>query len=117
MTRCSSAWTRGPADELWEVQIGDTMEGFNVTSPPLIVKDKILIGHAGAEYAMRGYLDAYDLNGNRLWRFYTIPAAGEPGSDTWKGDSYKTGGGSTGSPGRTTQSSTRSTGRSRIPLP
>ncbi len=81
--------------ELWEVQIGDTMEGFNITSPPLIVKDKILIGHAGAEYAIRGYLDAYDLNGKRLWRFYTIPAPGEPGNETWKGDSWKTGGGST----------------------
>ena len=81
--------------ELWEVQIGDTMEGFNVTSPPLIVKDKILIGHAGAEYALRGYLDAYDIHGNRLWRFYTIPAPGEPANDTWKGDSWKTGGGST----------------------
>jgi alcohol dehydrogenase (cytochrome c) len=80
---------------LWEVQIGDTMEGFNITSPPLIVKDKILIGHAGAEYAIRGYLDAYDLNGKRLWRSYTIPAPGEAGNETWKGDSWKTGGGST----------------------
>ena len=81
--------------ESWEVQIGDTMEGYNVTSPPLIVKDKVLIGHAGAEYALRGHLDAYDMNGKRLWRFYTIPAPGEPGSETWKGDSWRMGGGST----------------------
>ncbi len=80
---------------IWEVQIGDTLEGFNVTSPPLIVKDKIIIGHAGGEYAIRGYLDAYDIHGQRLWRFYTIPAAGEFGNDTWKGDSWKTGGGAT----------------------
>ena len=80
---------------IWEIQIGDTMEGFNVTSPPLIVKDKIIIGHAGGEYAIRGYLDAYDIHGKRLWRFYTIPAPGEFGNDTWKGESWKTGGGAT----------------------
>jgi PQQ-dependent dehydrogenase (methanol/ethanol family) len=80
---------------LWEVQVADTMQGFNITSPPLIVKDKIIVGHAGGEYAIRGFLDAYDVTGRRLWRFYTIPAPGEPGSETWKGDSWKTGGGGT----------------------
>ncbi len=80
---------------LWEVQVADTMEGFNITSPPLIVKDKIIVGHAGGEYALRGFLDAYDVTGKHLWRFYTIPAPGEFGSDTWKGDSWKTGGGGT----------------------
>jgi len=80
---------------LWEVQVADTMEGFNITSPPLVVKDKIIVGHAGGEYALRGFLDAYDVMGKHLWRFYTIPAPGEFGSDTWKGDSWKTGGGGT----------------------
>ena len=80
---------------LWEVQVADTMEGFNITSPPLIVKDKIIVGHAGGEYAIRGFLDAYDVMGKHLWRFYTIPAPGEFGNDTWKGDSWKTGGGGT----------------------
>ena len=80
---------------LWEVQVADTMEGFNITSPPLVVKDKIIVGHAGGEYAIRGFLDAYDVTGKRLWRFYTIPAPGEFGSDTWKGESWKTGGGGT----------------------
>jgi len=80
---------------LWEVQVADTMEGFNITSPPLIVGDKIVVGHAGGEYAIRGFLDAYDVMGHHLWRFYTIPAPGEFGSDTWKGDSWKTGGGGT----------------------
>ena len=80
---------------LWEVQVADTMEGFNITSPPLIVKDKIIVGHAGGEYALRGFLDAYDITGKRLWRFHTIPAPGELGNDTWKGDSWKTGGGGT----------------------
>ena len=80
---------------LWEVQVADTMEGFNITSPPLIVKDKIIVGHAGGEYALRGFLDAYDVSGKHLWRFYTIPAPGEHGNDSWKGDSWKTGGGGT----------------------
>ena len=80
---------------LWEVQVADTMEGFNITSPPLIVKDKIVVGHAGGEYALRGFLDAYDVMGKRLWRFHTIPGPGEFGHVTWKGDSWKTGGGGT----------------------
>lgn len=80
---------------IWEVQVADTMDGFNITSPPLIVKDKIIVGHAGGEYALRGFLDAYDLTGKRLWRFDTIPGPGEFGNDTWKGDSWKTGGGGT----------------------
>jgi alcohol dehydrogenase (cytochrome c) len=80
---------------IWEVQVADTMEGFNITSPPLIVKDKIIVGHAGGEYALRGFLDAYDVTGKRLWRFHTIPGPGEFGNETWKGDSWKTGGGGT----------------------
>jgi alcohol dehydrogenase (cytochrome c) len=80
---------------IWEIQVADTMEGFNITSPPLVVKDKIIVGHAGGEYALRGFLDAYDVTGKRLWRFHTIPGPGEFGNDTWKGDSWKTGGGGT----------------------
>lgn len=80
---------------IWEIQVADTMDGFNITSPPLIVKDKIIVGHAGGEYAIRGFLDAYDVTGKRLWRFHTIPGPGELGNDTWKGDSWKTGGGAT----------------------
>jgi alcohol dehydrogenase (cytochrome c) len=80
---------------LWEIQVADTMEGYNITSPPLIVKDKVIVGLAGAEYPIRGFLDAYDVSGKRLWRFQTIPEPGEFGNDTWKGDSWKTGGGST----------------------
>jgi alcohol dehydrogenase (cytochrome c) len=80
---------------IWEVQVADTMAGFNITSPPLVVKDKIIVGHAGGEYAIRGFLDAYDVTGKRLWRFHTIPGPGESGNETWQGDSWKTGGGAT----------------------
>ena len=59
---------------LWETQVADTMEGHSITSPPLVVKDKVIVGIAGGEYATRGFIDAYDAaTGKRLWRFYTIP--------------------------------------------
>jgi PQQ-dependent dehydrogenase (methanol/ethanol family) len=81
---------------LWEQQVVDTMEGSSITSPPLVLKDMVITGMTGGEYATRGHLDAYDAaTGKRKWRFYTIPAPGEPGNETWKGDSWKTGGGPT----------------------
>jgi len=81
---------------LWETQVADTMEGYSITSPPLIVKDKVILGIAGGEFATRGFIDAYDAaTGARLWRFNTIPGPGEFGRETWKGDSWQTGGGAT----------------------
>ena len=78
---------------LWEVEVVDTMEGSSITSPPLVLKDMVITGMTGGEYATRGFLDAYDAaTGKRRWRFYTIPGPGEFGNDTWKGDSWKTGG-------------------------
>ena len=56
----------------------------------------VLVGIAGGEYGIRGFLDAYDVEtGERRWRVYTIPTQGEPGSETWAGDSWKNGGGPT----------------------
>jgi PQQ-dependent dehydrogenase (methanol/ethanol family) len=81
---------------LWEVQMADTLEGYSLTSPPLVVNDKVITGIAGGEFATRGFIDAYDAaTGRRVWRVYTTPAPGEPGHDTWKGDSWKTGGAAT----------------------
>ena len=81
---------------LWETQVADTMSGYSITQSPLIVKDKIIVGVAGGEFGIRGFIDAYDLEtGKRLWRFNTIPGPGEFGNDTWKGDSWMRGGGST----------------------
>ena len=79
---------------LWQVTMGDTMEGYELTSPPLVLKDKVIMGISGGEYAIRGFVDAYDAaTGKRLWRFNTIPGPGEFGHDTWKGDSWQKGGG------------------------
>jgi alcohol dehydrogenase (cytochrome c) len=58
------------------------------------VKDKIIVGPAGGEYGIRGFIAAYSpTDGKELWRFNTIPSPGEPGSETWTGDAWKTGGG------------------------
>jgi alcohol dehydrogenase (cytochrome c) len=80
---------------VWNVSVGSPDAGYSVTVAPLVVKDKIIVGPAGGEYGIRGFLAAYDpKDGKELWRFSTIPAPGEPGSETWKGDAWKTGGGS-----------------------
>ena len=81
---------------LWEAQLASTMEGYSVTAAPLVVKDKVIVGVAGGEHGIRGFLDAYDpKTGKRLWRFYTTPGPGEFGTETWKGDSWKRGGAGT----------------------
>jgi alcohol dehydrogenase (cytochrome c) len=77
----------------WDVEVADYKAAYSITAAPLVVKDKIIVGIAGAEYGIRGFLDAYDAKtGARSWRFYTVPAPGEPGNETWSGDSWKTGG-------------------------
>jgi alcohol dehydrogenase (cytochrome c) len=78
---------------LWKVEVGKAAAGFSITSAPLVVKDMIITGVGGGEYGVRGYLDAYDAEtGERRWRFYTIPGEGEPGNETWGGDSWRYGG-------------------------
>ena len=79
--------------EVWDVTMADYKAGHAGTGAPLIVKDKVVVGIAGGEFAIRGFLDAYDAQtGQRAWRFFTIPAPGEPGNDTWAGNSWSLGG-------------------------
>ena len=69
---------------LWEVELGDYRKGYSGTVAPLVIKNLVVVGTAGAEFGIRGFVDAYDTaTGKRVWRFYTIPLAGEPGGDTW----------------------------------
>ena len=78
----------------WDIKMDDYANGYSSTAAPLVVENKVIIGIAGGEYGARGFIDAYDIEtGKRAWRRYTIPGKGEPGAETWAGDSYKTGGG------------------------
>jgi alcohol dehydrogenase (cytochrome c) len=78
---------------VWDVQAADYRQAYVFTVAPLLVKDKIIVGVAGGEYGVRGFIDAYYADsGKRAWRFYTVPGPGEPGHESWAGDSWKTGG-------------------------
>jgi alcohol dehydrogenase (cytochrome c) len=82
---------------LWDhvvEQVGDKMtEKYAITHAPVVVKDKIIVGIAGGDLGVRGFICAFDAkSGKELWRFYTIPEPGEPGNETWSGDSWKGGG-------------------------
>ena len=82
---------------LWQKSIADPSAGYAMTLAPLVVKDKVIIGVAGGEYGIRGFIAAHDAtSGEELWRFYTIPAPGEPGFETWAegGDAWQHGGAS-----------------------
>ena len=81
----------------WEAKVEDWKQGYYMTMAPLIVKGKVLVGVAGGEFGVRGFVQAFDAKtGQSVWKTYTIPAPGEPGSDTWKkADTWKTGGAST----------------------
>jgi PQQ-dependent dehydrogenase (methanol/ethanol family) len=81
---------------LWEQRIADTMEGYTMTGAPLALDDKVIVGISGGEMGIRGFIAAYDArDGHPLWRFDTIPGPGQPGHETWSGDSWKTGSGAT----------------------
>jgi alcohol dehydrogenase (cytochrome c) len=78
---------------VWDVELADYKEGYASTVAPLVVKDKLIVGIAGGEYANRGFLDAYDpTDGKRIWRFWTVPAKGEKGSETWPENVLERGG-------------------------
>ncbi len=80
---------------MWSTRLGRPEEGYSVTVAPLVVKDKVIAGPAGGEFGINGYLAAYSAEtGKEVWKFHTIPQPGEPGHDTWGGDSWKHGGGS-----------------------
>ena len=82
--------------ELWKSKVIDWKNGYSQTLAPLIADGVIITGTSGAEYGIRGFIDGWDPNtGKQLWRTYTIPGPGEPGNDTWPGDTWKRGGGST----------------------
>ena len=100
-------FNRFTGERLWEAEMGSYLKSYSSTSPPLPVGDLLVVGVAGGEEGARGFLDAYRAsNGERAWRFYTIPARGEPGSETWVGQALEHGCGATWMPGCTIPRST-----------
>jgi alcohol dehydrogenase (cytochrome c) len=82
--------------EVWRTKSSDPKDGYSMTVAPLVANGVVIAGVAGAEYGIRGYLEGFDAQtGKSLWRTYTIPEKGQPGSETWPGDTWKQGGGST----------------------
>jgi alcohol dehydrogenase (cytochrome c) len=85
---------------LWDVPYTDGSPNYGATSAPLVVKDKVIVGTSGGDDGVRGFVSAFDAETGKLaWRFWTIPAPGEPGSESWPGDAYLHGGGTTWMPG------------------
>ena len=78
---------------VWETLIEDYESGYYMTLAPLVASGKVMVGVSGGEFGIRGFVEALDAKtGEKVWKTYTIPAPGEPGSETWIGDSWKTGG-------------------------
>jgi len=81
--------------EVWATTVADNASGYYISLAPLVAGGKVMVGVSGGEFGVRGFIAAYDLeSGEQQWRTYTVPAPGEPGSETWPaGDQWKTGGG------------------------
>jgi len=80
---------------LWNTPVANPNAGYAMTLAPLVVKDKVIVGVAGGEFGIRGFIAAYDARtGREAWKFYTIPGPGEPGHETWQSDAWEHGGGS-----------------------
>jgi alcohol dehydrogenase (cytochrome c) len=83
--------------EIWTATVEDNKKGYYLTGAPVVADNKVMVGVSGGEWGIRGFVAAFDVEtGKEAWRTFTIPAPGEPGSETWpKGDEWKTGGGPT----------------------
>jgi alcohol dehydrogenase (cytochrome c) len=78
---------------LWDSVVADAKAFFSITMSPNVFKDKVIIGTGGGDLGIRAHISAFDAKtGKEAWRFYTIPGPGEPGHDSWSGESWRTGG-------------------------
>jgi len=85
---------------LWDIPYTDGNPNYGATSAPLVVNGKVIVGTSGGDDGVRGFVSAYDSEtGKLVWQFWTIPAPGEHGSESWPGDAYLLGGGTTWMPG------------------
>jgi len=77
---------RSDGELLWETEMADWHQNYNGTSAPLTVGNLVISGTAGGDEGVRGFVAAFDqTTGKEVWRFWTVPLPGEPGSETWKG--------------------------------
>lgn len=85
---------------LWDVGYADWNKNYGATAAPLVVDDKVIVGTSGGDDGVRGFVAAYDATTGKLaWRFWTVPAPGESGSESWPGNTYLHAGGTTWMPG------------------
>lgn len=78
---------------IWDSTVADVTQQYSITMSPMVIKDKVIIGTAGGDMGIRGFIAAFDVNtGEEIWKFHTIPGSGEEGNDTWSGDSWRLGG-------------------------
>jgi alcohol dehydrogenase (cytochrome c) len=81
---------------LWQTKVASPADGYSMTGAPLVVNRSVVVGIAGGEFGVRGFLAAYDVaTGQLQWKFDTIPGPGEMGHETWENDAWRTGGGPT----------------------
>jgi alcohol dehydrogenase (cytochrome c) len=87
-------------NQIWDVAYADWNKNYGATGAPLVVKNRVLVGTSGGDDGVRGFIAAYDATTGKLdWRFWTIPGPGEFGSNSWPGQAYLRGGGTTWMPG------------------
>ena len=80
------ALNRATGALIWETEMADWRQNYNATGAPLVVGNLVISGSAGGDEGVRGFLAAFDqATGKEVWRFWTVPAEGEPGSETWQG--------------------------------
>jgi alcohol dehydrogenase (cytochrome c) len=78
---------------VWDATVADASKNYSITMSPNVFKDKVIVGTAGGDMGIRGHISAFDAKtGKEVWRFYTIPGPGEPGNDSWSGESWRVGG-------------------------
>jgi alcohol dehydrogenase (cytochrome c) len=90
------ALNRMTGELVWDVEMADHGQNYGATGAPLVVKDLVISGISGGDEGVRGFLDAYKAStGERVWRFWSIPAPGEPLAKTWAGRAIEHGCGTT----------------------
>ena len=77
---------------IWQTLVASPSDGYSITGAPLVVNHSVVVGIAGGEFGIRGFLAAYDVStGQQQWKFNTIPGPGEVGHETWENDAWRIG--------------------------